>query len=403
MENITDTELLDFCLSVLRCSREDIVERVVSARDKSGPSKSQVPIWETNAQLVVRIVSEGKSSFDQKLLEVHPSLVFPERREGNALVLTREPRKVLSIFSSLEGRKETLCRIGTIKNLEHLAFSEKQLPEEFDEIVDRIRCNNPFVKISVHPEEEQQKKKPVQKVASGAKAPSTVVNWTAVGLSKLTKHPKFFPLGWKEFFDEQEENIKEISDKLWEDKDNKIVPKIGSVWKAFVETPRDSVRVVIVGQDPYPTPGNAMGLAFSFSGSGRLPASLANIAKEVKKQGFSLSGSGDLTCWAKQGVLLLNTALTTLEGKKESHVKVWGDFSGDAVRHLDENCKGIVYILWGGHARKFRGIINGKKNLVLECAHPSPLSVEGFKDNNHFVQANEYLKGAGKEPIDWSF
>lgn len=397
MEKITDTELLAFCLSVLRCSKEDIIERVVSSRENGEPTKSQVPIWETKAQLVVRIVEGEKGSFDEKLLEAHPNLALPERKEGKNLVLTKEPRKILSVFST---EKENLCRIGTIKNLEHLAFSEKQLPKDFDEVVERIRCNNPLVKISIHPEEEQQKKKPVQKIASGTK---TVVNWTGVNLSKLTKHPKFFPSGWKEFFDEQEENINEISDKLWEDKDKKIVPKIGNVWKAFVETPRNSVRVVIVGQDPYPTPGNAMGLAFSYVGSGRLPASLANIAKEVKKQGFDLSGSGDLTCWAKQGVLLLNTALTTLEGKRESHVDTWGDFSREAIRHLGEHCEGIVYLLWGGHARKFRDVINGKKNLVLECAHPSPLSVKDFWDNQHFIRANEYLEGAGKEPIDWSF
>ncbi|ADB04161.1 uracil-DNA glycosylase D4 [Marseillevirus marseillevirus] len=398
MENITDTELLEFCLSVLRCSREDAVERLLSAREKKKPSKSEVAIWETKAQLLVRIVGEsGKSSFDEALKKAFPGLELPEEGNGKNFVLTKEPRKILSVFGS---QKETMFRIGTIKNLEHLAFSEKQLPEDFDEIVERISFNNPLVKFSIHPEEEPQKKKPVEKVGSGTK---TVVNWTGVDLSKFTKHPKFFPSGWKEFFEEQEENIKEISDKLWEDRNNKIVPKIGNVWRAFVETPRDSVRVVIVGQDPYPTAGNAMGLAFSFSGAGKLPASLSNIAKEVKKQGFKLSGSGDLTCWAKQGVLLLNTALTTLEGKKEAHVKDWGDFSREAIRHLGEHSSGIVYLLWGGHARKFRDVINGKRNFVLECAHPSPLSVEGFRDNNHFIRANEYLKGGGKEPIDWSF
>nr|WRK65442.1 uracil DNA glycosylase [Marseillevirus futianmevirus] len=397
MADISDSELLAFCLSVLRCSREDIVERVVSARENKQPSKSKVPIWETKAQLLVRIVDGEKSSFDEKLKEIHPNVVFPENK-GKSLVLTKEPRKILTVFCEPLERKETLCRIGTIKNLEQLAFSEKQIPENFDEIVGRILCNNPLVKISVHPEEEEQKK-----TTQTEKTAKTVVNWTSLDLVKFTKHPKFFPVGWKEFFDEQEENIKEISDQLWEDKDKKIVPKISNVWRAFVETPRDSVKVVIVGQDPYPTPGNAMGLAFSYIGSGRLPASLANIAKEVKAQGFNLSGSGDLTCWAKQGVLLLNTALTTLEGKKEAHVKEWADFSREAIRHLGEHSSGVVYLLWGGHARKFRDIINGKKNLILECAHPSPLSVEGFKDNKHFVRANEYLKGAGKTPIDWSF
>ncbi|AMQ10968.1 uracil-DNA glycosylase [Brazilian marseillevirus] len=395
METVNDTELLNFCLGILRCTRQEIQERCISVRELFKVTKEKTPIWETKQQLLVRICFENNSSFDEKLLEAFPGLNLP-KFEKNKLVLTKEPRKVLSVFVG-DDRVDTLAKIGCIRNLESVAFSEEQLGEDAEVVVERIRCICPQIRVSFHTEKESETKKEVVQ-----KEKKNVAKWGAVSLKKFTYHPKFFPKGWSEFFEEKKDSISEISSKLKQET-KKITPPILGVWKAFQETPRDSVRVVILGQDPYPTPGNAMGLAFSVKKGTKPAASLRNIAEEVEKQGFKLSGSGDLTCWAKQGVLLLNTALTTNEGEREAHVGVWGDFSRDVIRHLNENCKGIVYILWGGAARKFRDIINAKRNLVLECAHPSPLSVEGFRGNNHFVSANEYLKGAGKEPIDWSF
>ncbi|WP_180850765.1 uracil-DNA glycosylase, partial [Klebsiella pneumoniae] len=364
METVTDTELLNFCLGILRCTREEIQERCVSIRELFKVTKEKTPIWETKQQLLVRICKENECSFDEKLLETFPTLVLP-KFEKNRLVLTKEPRKILSVFLG-EDKVDTLAKIGCIKNLESLAFSEEQLGDDAKEVVERIRCICPRIRVSFHNEKESEKKKEV------APAKKNVAKWEAVSLKKFTYHPKFFPKGWDEFFEEKRESISEISSRLKQERSKKITPPILGVWKAFQETPRDSVRVVILGQDPYPTPGNAMGLAFSVKKGTKPAASLRNIAQEVEKQGFKLSGSGDLTCWAKQGVLLLNTALTTNEGEREAHVDIWGDFSRDVIRHLNKHREGIVYILWGGAARKFRDIINAKKNLVLECAHPSP-------------------------------
>lgn len=395
METVSDTELLNFCLGILRCTRQEIQERCISVRELFKIAKEKTPIWETKQQLLVRICSEDGSSFDEKLMNAFPELVLP-KFEKDKLVLTREPRKILSVFVG-DDKVDTLARIGCIRNLESIAFSEEQLGDDLEDVVKRIRCICPQIRVSIHPEKETETRKEVVK-----KEKKNIAKWEAVSLKKFTYHAKFFPKGWSDFFEEKSDVISEISSKLKQET-KKITPPILNVWKAFQETPRDSVRVVILGQDPYPTPGNAMGLAFSVKKGVKPAASLRNIAEEVERQGFNLSGSGDLTCWAKQGVLLLNTALTTNEGEREAHINVWGDFSRDVIRHLNENCKGIVYILWGGLARKFRDIINGKKNLVLECAHPSPLSVEGFRGNNHFVLANEYIEKNGGESIDWSF
>ncbi|AQM73042.1 uracil-DNA glycosylase [Noumeavirus] len=402
MEQATDTQLLNFCLNILRCSREEIQERYISVRDLSKAVKEKVPIWDTKQQLLVRICEGGKCSFDNELQKKFPELVFP-KFEGKRLVLTKEPRKILSVFVD-EERIETLARIGCIKNLESLAFSEEQLGKDTEQVIERIRCICPCIKISLHPEKETEvQKKKREEAPAVTEEKKNVAKWEAVSLKKFTYHPKFFPKGWSDFFEEKKDHIDEISTVLKGDRNKKITPPILSVWKAFQETPRNAVRAVILGQDPYPTPGNAMGLAFSVKKGKKPAASLKNIAEEVEKQGFKLSGSGDLTCWAKQGVLLLNTALTTIENERGAHIKTWGDFSRDVIKHLNEHCEGVVYILWGESARKFRDIINGKKNLVLECAHPSPLSVEKFRGNNHFVLANEYLEKNGGEPIDWSF
>ena len=159
------------------------------------------------------------------------------------------------------------------------------------------------------------------------------------------------------------------------------------------------------GQDPYHEPGQAMGLAFSVPAGVQKPPSLCNIFKELHAEtGMDIPESGDLTGWAKQGVLLLNTVLTVRAHAANSHKgKGWEQFTDGVIKKISDRCSGVAFMLWGGNARSKKPLIDGEKHLVLECAHPSPLSASyGFFGCGHFVKTNEYLESMGEAPVDWS-
>lgn len=182
---------------------------------------------------------------------------------------------------------------------------------------------------------------------------------------------------------------------------HEVLPPPEQVFAALEATPPEAVRVVILGQDPYPTPGHAHGLAFSYRGAGRLPRSLANIFREIERDlGGSLEGhSGDLGAWAQQGVLLLNTVLTVRAGEAGSHRrKGWEALTEAIVRHLAAGDRPVAFLLWGGDARR-RARLIGAPHLVLEAGHPSPLSIRHFRGCGHFGQVNDWL---GDDVIDWS-
>lgn len=182
-----------------------------------------------------------------------------------------------------------------------------------------------------------------------------------------------------------------------------IYPKGGDIFRAFELTPVDKVKVVILGQDPYHNPGQAMGLSFSVPKGVKAPPSLKNIFKEIESElGIAMSGSPDLEPWARQGVLLLNAILTVRENAPASHSKIgWQEFTDSVIRYLSDNCKGIVFLLWGNFARSKKALIDPDKHYVLEAAHPSPLAGGAFFGCNHFRRTNEILAGQGKTPIDW--
>lgn len=180
-----------------------------------------------------------------------------------------------------------------------------------------------------------------------------------------------------------------------------ILPPPAQVFAALEETPPASVRVVILGQDPYPTPGHAHGLAFSYRGTGRLPRSLANIYREIERDlGVPLAQpSGDLGAWAQQGVLLLNTVLTVRAGEAGSHRrKGWEAVTDAVVRHVAAGERPVAFLLWGADARR-RARLIGEPHLVLEAGHPSPLSIRHFRGCGHFGRVNAWL---GDDAIDWS-
>lgn len=182
-----------------------------------------------------------------------------------------------------------------------------------------------------------------------------------------------------------------------------IYPAARNIFNAFNLCPLDKVRVVIIGQDPYHEPGQAMGLCFSVPTGITLPPSLINIYTEIKNDlGRASSTHGDLTHWAEQGVLLLNSTLTVQAHLAASHAgRGWEQFT-DAVINVLRNKNHIVYMLWGSYAQKKAAYVDASQNLVLKSVHPSPLSAyRGFFGCKHFSQANEYLIQNGKAPIDW--
>ncbi len=177
------------------------------------------------------------------------------------------------------------------------------------------------------------------------------------------------------------------------------------IFNAFEKCPFHRVKVVILGQDPYHEPGQAHGLSFSVLDGIPFPPSLQNIFKEIHDDtGAPIPHSGNLTRWAEQGVLLLNSTLTVEAHLANSHARFgWQTFTDAAIRALAANRENIVYMLWGGYARSKAYMIDHRRNLVLESVHPSPLSANrgGWFGNHHFSRCNTYLEEHGQTPINW--
>lgn len=184
-----------------------------------------------------------------------------------------------------------------------------------------------------------------------------------------------------------------------------IYPSMFDIFNSMKKTAFKDVKAVILGQDPYHEKGQAMGLSFSVPAGVEKPPSLVNIFKELHSEtGMKIPASGDLTGWANQGVLLLNAVLTVREHAANSHKgKGWEEFTDSVIKKISEGRENVVFLLWGGNARSKKPLIDGAKHLILECAHPSPLSAyNGFFGCGHFIKANEYLTKHGKTPIEWS-
>ena len=185
----------------------------------------------------------------------------------------------------------------------------------------------------------------------------------------------------------------------------RIYPPMNDIFNALRYTSYENARVVILGQDPYHGAGQAHGLCFSVKEGVKFPPSLQNIFKELKSEiGIEPPKSGELVGWAKQGVLLLNTTLTVREGNPQSHKgHGWEVFTDKIISLMNEKKSPVVFILWGGNARAKKALITNRQHLVLESAHPSPLSAyNGFFGCNHFIKANEFLLSANEAAIDWA-
>lgn len=185
---------------------------------------------------------------------------------------------------------------------------------------------------------------------------------------------------------------------------NTVYPPASKIFAAFDACPFDKVKVVILGQDPYHGPGQANGLCFSVADGVAIPRSLVNIFKEVSDDtGAPIPLSGDLSRWARQGVLMLNATLTVRAHEAGSHQnRGWERLTDMVIRRLNDERQGLVFILWGSFAARKGEFIDRSRHLVLTSPHPSPLSASrGFFGNHHFTRANEYLIAQGKTPILW--
>lgn len=182
-----------------------------------------------------------------------------------------------------------------------------------------------------------------------------------------------------------------------------IYPPGRLIFNAFALCPLDKVKVVILGQDPYHGSGQAMGLSFSVPEGVAAPPSLKNIFREIETElGVSMSGKTDLTPWARQGVLLLNSVLTVRAGEPTSHAAIgWQTFTDAVIRVISAQKSGVVFLLWGNYARSKASLIDASRHHVLEAAHPSPLARGAFFGCGHFALTNRILQQEGLSPIDW--
>ena len=210
------------------------------------------------------------------------------------------------------------------------------------------------------------------------------MNWESLLSEELTK-PYFLKLA---------ENIKSRSP---------FLPSTSLMFRAFELVKFQDIRVVILGQDPYHGEGQANGLAFSVDSPQSIPPSLRNIFKELKDDVGVENVSGDLTPWAKQGVLLMNCILTVSKDNPGSHINLgWETFTDKIITHISTQLTGVVFMLWGAYAKSKSDLIDSSKHLILTSPHPSPLSAHtGFFGNKHFSLANQYLNASGKRTIDW--
>lgn len=201
----------------------------------------------------------------------------------------------------------------------------------------------------------------------------------------------------KDYFKKLLEDVKE------EYKNYTCFPPYENIFRAYKLTPLEDVKVVILGQDPYHEKGQANGLAFSVDCK-KLPPSLKNIYKEMESDlGLTVNQDGDLSYLAKQGVMLLNTTLTVREGEANSHKNLgWSHFTNNSIALLNALSTPKVFILWGNDAKTKKSLITNPNHLIIESAHPSPLSAyHGFFGSKPFSKANEFLKANGRKPIDW--
>lgn len=349
-------------------------------------------ILSTPAQIIASPFSSFRFSFLKR--ELCQSKTFPECRSGRIRLRKCENNShkyLLALYFENDNESFTTCLskiLTCIKNISSIAFSEKDLTEENIENLKEWEEEN-SIQVFLHQKEKH--------------------DYTDISLKDYTL--KNIPYGWEDFFNEviEKGDLDVISNFLKEevDKGYTIFPPLPEIYTAFDVCPPQKIKVIIIGQDPYHTPGAAMGLAFGHHSSRRkIQPSLKNIYKELKDDLPATSintRSGNLLPWAKQGVFLINTALTVRKGEAKSHgtkKSGWNNFTDHLFRYLNRKCDRLVVIMWGNHAKSYKKLFD-KKHFKFSSMHPSPFSAYGFFGTKPFSHTNNQLKKWGKKPIDW--
>lgn len=258
------------------------------------------------------------------------------------------------------------------------------------------------------PSANSSSKRPVSSLSPEQRARMEANREEAQKKLAANRSPQFFGASWKKALGAEftKEYFVKLSNFVKEERSRRTVyPPEKDVFTWTLQCEINEIKVVIIGQDPYHGPRQAHGLCFSVPPGVSIPPSLVNIYKELTSDidGFQAPKHGYLMGWAKQGVLLLNACLTVVASQANSHKdKGWEKFTDAVIKWINTNLSGVVFLLWGSYAQKKGSFIDKKKHCVLKAVHPSPLSAHrGFLGCKHFSQANEYLKKAGKKPIDW--
>ena len=229
------------------------------------------------------------------------------------------------------------------------------------------------------------------------------------------KIPDQLDAGWKAYFENEfsQDYMLKLGDFLVAEEKRRAVvyPPADQWFNAFLYTPFNDIKVVIVGQDPYHGEGQAHGLSFSVPDGIKIPPSLRNIYKELSRNlGMDIPIAGNLEAWAKQGVLLLNASLTVRAAEANSHSKQgWLKFTNACIKHINKHKQGVVFLAWGRFAHEVCSVVDTTKHCVIKTSHPSPLGASktgkdftAFMGSGCFSLANEYLKAQGEQPVDWS-
>ena len=357
---------------------------------------------------------------DSNLTKKFPYVTFGKKKPSPGSIKisgdgNRQRFVLILVFKDKKSLSVCLKKISKIKGLKSIAFPDSPYNNyilEWAETESEIKVLLPkqapeepskkfllwvWNKLKEDPDIDTEKLKSLYKAFSET--------WEKTCLEEYLR--KFTPYGWEDFFLHMRDGgyIQDISETLSKEKKSEISPNLVDVFAAFEFRPPEELKVVIIGQDPYPTPGAAMGLAFSTpKGWYPLQPSLKNIYKELISEGYEVDkNSGNLTYWAEQGVFLINTSLTVLKGKTGSHFKIWEKFTDQLFMYLNNKCEHLVVIMWGLHAKKRAKYFDDKKHAKIYGVHPSPFNRGvGFLGTKPFSKANTYLVGWKYKPIDWS-
>ena len=280
----------------------------------------------------------------------------------------------------------------------------KTIPDDEATLIENIKIEAGELKENNMKSVIAEQSKPIQAI-NVIKQDDSIVHETSPGSLHNWLYDSV-PDNWKDVLLPCRDKLLEISNTL---STKEFLPPREDIWRALVLTPLESIKVVILGQDPYPSLGNAHGLAFSVLPDIRpLPPSLKNIYKELTSDvGFVQPNHGNLNRWAERGVLLLNTVLSVEEGNPQSHTKIgWEEITDQIIRSIAARSEKVVFVLWGKSAQVKKKLLNlyldKNKHRVFESAHPSPLSAhKGFFGTKPFSKINQWLEEMGKEPIDW--